>query len=307
MESQTINILLTSFSGLGLPPTLSLPTPASTPISTLLTQLTARFPPTISRLTLTTTSNKPLLPSSSHPISTLLPDPSTTLLPLRLTAPLIGGKGGFGSQLRAAGGRMSSRRKKHAGEANSSNRNLDGRRLRTINEAKALAEYLALKPEMERKEKEQRRKRWEQVVEAAERREEEVRSGKGGRVDGRWMEEREEAGERAREAVRKVMGEGRWRDSLGAGTGVGAGGEKVDGESDGDGDEEVGGRGLSSSANGSAIKARAVSSQAFFGFDVDDEFMSDDSQDSQEVGDSARFKARDVEAGPVEGKGKAKL
>lgn len=202
---------------------------------------------------------------------------------------------------------MSSRRKKHAGEANSSNRNLDGRRLRTINEAKALAEYLALKPEMERKEKEQRRKRWEQVVEAAERREEEVRSGNGGRVDGRWMEEREEAGERAREAVRKVMGEGRWRDSLGAGTGVGAGGEKVDGESDGDGDEEVGGRGLSSSANGSAIKARAVSSQAFFGFDVDDEFMSDDSQDSQEVGDSARFKARDVEAGPVEGKGKAKL
>lgn len=199
---------------------------------------------------------------------------------------------------------MSSRRKKHAGEANSSNRNLDGRRLRTINEAKALAEYLALKPEMERKEKEQRRKRWEQVVEAAERREEEVRSGKGGRVDGRWMEEREEAGERAREAVRKVMGEGRWRDSLGGGVGEGV---EVDGESEGDVDEEVKVVGLSSSANGSAIKAPAVSSQAFFGFDVDDEFMSDDSQDSQEVGDSARFKARDVEAGPVEGKGKAKL
>jgi len=88
---------------------------------------------------------------------------------------------------------------------------------------------------------------------------------------------------------------------------VGAGGAEVEGEKDGEGDEEVGGRGLSSSANGSAIKARAVSSQAFFGFDVDDEFMSDDSQDSEDEEDSARFKARDVEAGPVEGKGKAKL
>jgi len=307
MESQTINILIISFSGLGLPPTLSLPIPASTPISTFTTQLTARLPPIKSRLIIRTTSNKQLSPSSSAPISTLLSDVYDSLLPLRLTAPLIGGKGGFGSQLRAAGGRMSSRRKKHTGEANSSNRNLDGRRLRTVNEAKALAEYLALKPEMERKEKEQRRKRWEQVVEAAERREEEVRSGKGGRVDGRWMEEREEAGERAREAVRKVMGEGGWRDNLGGGAGKGVGDEEVEGESEGDADEEGKVVGLSSSASGSATKAQAASSRAFFGFDEDDEFMSDDSQDSEEEEDSARSMARAVKAGPVEGKGKAKL
>lgn len=154
---------------------------------------------------------------------------------------------------------------------------------------------------MERKEKEQRRKRWEQVVEAAERREEEVRSGKGGRVDGRWMEEREEAGERAREAVRKAMGEGRWRDNLWGGMG------EADGESEGDADEEVKVVGLNSNASGSATKPRAVSSQAFFGFDEDDEFMSDDSQDVEEEEDSVKSRARDVEVGSVEGKGKANL
>ena len=53
---------------------------------------------------------------------------------------------------------MQSKRRRggNAEEANGSNRNLDGRRLRTVAEAKRLAEYLALKPEMEAKEKEER-------------------------------------------------------------------------------------------------------------------------------------------------------
>lgn len=100
---------------------------------------------------------------------------------------------------------MSSRKKnRSAGENNGSNRNLDGRRLRTVTEAKALAEYLAVKPEMEKKEKEERRRRWEQVVEATERREEEVRAGKGAknvRGDGEWVEAKEEAEGKVREAV----------------------------------------------------------------------------------------------------------
>jgi len=70
---------------------------------------------------------------------------------------------------------MSSRKKKNQGEANGSSRNLDGRRLRTITEAKALAEYLALKPDMDKKEKEERRKRWQQVVELAEQQQDELK------------------------------------------------------------------------------------------------------------------------------------
>jgi hypothetical protein len=106
---------------------------------------------------------------------------------------------------------MSSRKKRqHAELATGSARNLDGRRLRTITEAKNLAAYLATKPEMDRKEKEERRKRWEQVVELAEQREADMRAGKG--PDGRrkglsdeWIETKEEVGESVRNAVRIAM------------------------------------------------------------------------------------------------------
>ena len=53
---------------------------------------------------------------------------------LELLPRLRGGKGGFGSQLRAAGGRMSS--KKGQEENNDSCRDLSGRRLSTIKQAK---------------------------------------------------------------------------------------------------------------------------------------------------------------------------
>jgi hypothetical protein len=53
------------------------------------------------------------------------------LLSLRLTPQLLGGKGGFGSQLRAAGGRMSSQKTSN----NDACRDLSGRRLSTIKEA----------------------------------------------------------------------------------------------------------------------------------------------------------------------------
>jgi len=84
--------------------------------------------------------------------------------------------------------------------------------LRTVTEAKALAEYLALKPEMERKEKEQRRKRLEQVVEVVGKREEEIRNAHAGgahaRVDGRWAEAKEEAENKTRDAVVAAMRKG---------------------------------------------------------------------------------------------------
>jgi hypothetical protein len=109
---------------------------------------------------------------------------------------------------------MSSKKKRNQGENNGSNRNLDGRRLRTITEAKALAEYLAVKPEMDKKERETRRQRWEQVVEIAERREAEIKSGSKGKVNGQWVEDKEEAGEKTREAVLAAMASGNFRDNL---------------------------------------------------------------------------------------------
>lgn len=215
-----VNILLDSFPGLSLPPTLCMPLPASATLADLFSSIRHVLPaslPANTRLILTSTSNTPIFDSSSTTIAELCHFapcqrvPTGSLLPLRLSAPLVGGKGGFGSQLRAAGGRMSSRKKRQNAElATGSARNLDGRRLRTITEAKNLATYLATKPEMERKEKEERRKRWEQVIELAEQREADMKAGKT--ADGRrkgisdeWVDEKEEVGENVRNAVKLAM------------------------------------------------------------------------------------------------------
>jgi hypothetical protein len=173
---------------------------------------------------------------------------------------------------------MSSKRKRNQGENNGSSRNLDGRRLRTVNEAKALAEYLAIKPEMAKKEKEERKKRWEQVVELADRREQELKSGSKGRLDGKWVEDKEEAGERAREAVLAAMKAGNYKDNL-----MGA---------DSSSEEEELELGCSSSKGttppsdkeGAKPKEQV---KKFFGFDEDEEFLSSDEEQDGRMEDIA--------------------
>ena len=277
MASRTINVFLTSFPGLDLPSTLSLPIDSSISIAELRQEVSDRLPHLKSRLILTTTSNK-VVGSSEIPVSTLLSSCHDAFLPLRLSVPLCGGKGGFGSQLRAAGGRMSSKRKKNQGESNSSNRNLDGRRLRTVNEAKALAEYLALKPEMDRKEKESRRARWEQVVALAERREEEIRSGSKGKVDSRWVEDKEEAGERAREAVLVAMRSGDYHDNLKESSSCSSGGASAHATDVSDVDEIGGSNQKPIPASSKSISTFTLS-RSYFGFDDDDDSTSDDEEE----------------------------
>jgi hypothetical protein len=70
-----------------------------------------------------------------------------------------------------------------------------------VNEAKALAEYLAIKPEMDKTERDERRKRLEEIVKSTEARKAEILNGSKGKLDGEWLESKEEAAEKAREAV----------------------------------------------------------------------------------------------------------
>ncbi|KAJ3329009.1 importin-alpha export receptor [Blyttiomyces sp. JEL0837] len=70
-----------------------------------------------------------------------------------MTAPMLrlrGGKGGFGSMLRAQGGKMSSKKTTNFEAC----RDLSGRRLKTVNDAKKLADYVEKEPERKRKQKE---------------------------------------------------------------------------------------------------------------------------------------------------------
>ncbi|KAK4455536.1 telomere stability and silencing-domain-containing protein [Podospora aff. communis PSN243] len=284
MAPSKINILITSFAGTGLPPTLSLVLPSTTTISELHSELSSRLPENnTSRLLLTTLSSRHLPPPSEQ-LSTLLSNPEDDFLSLRLSVPLCGGKGGFGSQLRAAGGRMSSKRKKNQGEDNGSSRNLDGRRLRTVTEAKALAEYLAIKPEMDRKEKEKRRERWQQIVDMTEKKQDEIRHGSSrGGLDGKWVEDKEETGERTREAVLAAMKAGNFKDNL---LSVSHGSDSTEGSDEVMHDGESEGSGSGATTPPSEPEAQAAPGKGkekekprtFFGFDEDNEFMSSDEE-----------------------------
>ncbi|KAI3390525.1 hypothetical protein diail_9282 [Diaporthe ilicicola] len=296
MASSHVNVLITSFSGLGLPKTLCLALPPSTSAHDLWSELDGRIPhdlddETFGSLLLTTNANIGIPQHAHIPISSLA-TPEDGLLPLRLSHPILGGKGGFGSQLRAAGGRMSSKRKKNRGDENGSSRNLEGRRLRTVTEAKALAEFLAIKPEMEQKEKEKRRERWTAIVEAAERREDEIKNGNKGRLDGKWVEDKEEAGERTRDAVLAAMKSGSYKDNLlGTSEGSSTSADAMEEDSDGEeADAEEASSGattpLSDKGKGKepATSKGNAKPRSFFGFEEDDEFMSSDEEGEGESG-----------------------
>jgi flagellar biosynthesis GTPase FlhF len=226
------------------------------PLTSIYETLYARAPWIESSTYILTTNARRLVRHDASPVHSLLTSPTDTFLPLRLTVPLCGGKGGFGSILRAQGGRMSSRKKKQ-GEANGSSRNLDGRRLRTVAEAKALAEYLAIKPEMEKREKEERRKKWEDIVASTERKQEELLNGRGqARLDGKWVEDKEEAENKTREAIEKMMMA--QRDSS-------------------EEEEQV-----EEAGNAAGSSSKPVQQRTMYGWDEDDEFMSD-SEEEEEV------------------------
>jgi hypothetical protein len=142
------------------------PRTVSSQMATFTTVLVSSFPPfptlalsvpddiTLENLHAVLLARYPFLPSTADlrlsPVSGLCPDEAATtlssilgardiddgvdhsLVSLRLVPRMRGGKGGFGSQLRAAGGRMSSQKTNN----NDSCRDLSGRRLSTIKEAK---------------------------------------------------------------------------------------------------------------------------------------------------------------------------
>ncbi|KAI8955971.1 telomere stability and silencing-domain-containing protein [Xylaria longipes] len=284
MATRNLNVFVTTFPGLGLPPTLSFPLSSTSTTSDLRDHITGKLPRTNARFIITTISNKQLTLGSKQNISDLC-SANDDFVSLRLSLPLCGGKGGFGSQLRAAGGRMSSKKKKNQGDENGSSRNLDGRRIRTINEAKALAEYLAIKPDMEQKEKEKRRARWQQIIDAAEEKEHEIKNNTKGRVSGKWVEDKEEAEKRTREAVNAAIEAGNYKDNLLSTSHGSTSTEDVDEESTSGGED----RSKESSKSKSPTTkpttkppTKKPPTLAFAGFDEDDEFMSSSDEDEED-------------------------
>ncbi|GAA6059691.1 hypothetical protein JCM10212_000078 [Sporobolomyces blumeae] len=125
------------------PKTLSLSVPRSAPVSSLSTALAPICPPHLQLLQYSTGRS---LPSHANGATIASLDGAARGqggVFLRLAVRLVGGKGGFASQLRAQGGRMSSNKAQNTDSC----RGLDGRRLSTIKEAQRLAKVLESEPD----------------------------------------------------------------------------------------------------------------------------------------------------------------
>ncbi|KAI1318369.1 hypothetical protein EDD11_006707 [Mortierella claussenii] len=109
-----------------------------------------------------------------------------------LSMRMSGGKGGFGSMLRAQGGRMSSQKSTNTDAC----RDLSGRRIKTVNDAKKMAEYVQQEPEREKARKETLKRKIEEKLEMAER-----PTRKHRFEDSKFFDEAEEQVEEVKSAV----------------------------------------------------------------------------------------------------------
>ncbi|KIH93482.1 hypothetical protein SPBR_04489 [Sporothrix brasiliensis 5110] len=152
---------------------------------------------------------------------------------------------------------------------------------------------------MDRKEKEKRRQRWGDIIEMAEKKENDIRNGGKGRLDGQWVEDKEEASDRTRAAVLSAMTSRQFIDSLQLGTYAGSDTSLTSGDPSVIFKEEGEGADDSSSSSSPGLSGRkpivatsaatmpAATSKGkekakvFFAFDdEDDEFLSSDEDDS---------------------------
>ncbi|KAF9964709.1 hypothetical protein BGZ70_006061 [Mortierella alpina] len=115
-----------------------------------------------------------------------------------LSLRMNGGKGGFGSMLRAQGGRMSSQKTTNTDAC----RDLSGRRIKTVNDAKKMAEYLKSEPEREKAKRENLKRKIEEKLELADR-----PTRKHRFEDAKFFDESEEQVEEVKSAVAAAIKE----------------------------------------------------------------------------------------------------
>lgn len=141
------------------PPFSSFPTLCSsfsndTPVSSVLSHFYSSFFPSQSSSSnnfywWSSASGKPIPNDKSFLLSPLtflnFSESPSSYIHIRLNVRLKGGKGGFGSMLRAQGGKMSKKQNKKSKNQNDNFRTIQGRRYKSIRQAKELATYLDLK------------------------------------------------------------------------------------------------------------------------------------------------------------------
>ena len=129
MSPSTTTLLVSTFAPFS---SVAFDVPGETALCDLPHLLSDRFPHLpVRHPSLVVSSSAGPVDHDARPVAALCHGIPSGPITLRLTPRLVGGKGGFGSQLRAAGGRMSSQKTSN----NDSCRDLSGRRISTVKEA----------------------------------------------------------------------------------------------------------------------------------------------------------------------------
>ncbi|ODQ65253.1 hypothetical protein NADFUDRAFT_83290 [Nadsonia fulvescens var. elongata DSM 6958] len=176
---------------------------SDTRLCDILLQVRERLPEKVADSTTVSLKSGFLLPFNDDTIASRFPGVvDVGFLDLRVNRMLCGGKGGFGSMLRAQGGRMRRKRGNRAPDdrENDQLRTLDGRRMRSIRQAKELAEYLEKAPGLVREQADKKKQKLLSIINAKSPTDN-IRFG-----DMAYLEESENIIDEIRKSVNKAMG-----------------------------------------------------------------------------------------------------
>jgi hypothetical protein len=158
----SVTVFVSTFPGLS---PLRLTKSSDTKISDLISEIHYNLPQNVVKSSyLSLKSGKSL--STSQTLNELVLDDSS-FVELRLNACLCGGKGGFGSMLKAQGTKMSRKKNKNTKEYTDSLRTVDGVRMKTIRQAKELHDHLEATPSREKESVEKKKAKLKAIIAGA--------------------------------------------------------------------------------------------------------------------------------------------
>jgi len=135
---------------------------------------------------------------------------------------------------------------------------------------------------MDKKEKEERLKRWEGIVEMTEKKQDDMRSGGKARLDGKWMEAKEEAAEKTREAILEALKAGEIDNLLGESDES----EEESGEEESsENDTEMQEAGRTEAKAGPSKPTKTVATRSFHGWE--EEELSDSDEEDDELNEKS--------------------
>lgn len=135
-----------------------------TKICDLVSEINHKLPCSVVKSSYLSLKSGKLLPASESETLDEIVVQDSSFIELRLNVCICGGKGGFGSMLKAQGTKMSRKKNKNTKEYTDSLRTVDGVRMKVLRQAKELHDHLEASPLREKEAMEKKRAKLESII-----------------------------------------------------------------------------------------------------------------------------------------------